>query len=84
MAGLCRFESDFGSLVVAHFTDQDHLGRLSQCSTQSGGKVFRIVSDFALIDRRVLMRVQIFDWILDCDHVIMFRLVDNVDDCRQG
>src|SRR2546423_8980532 len=77
------FQGDFGSFVIAHFSDQDYLWRLSQRSAQSRRKVFRIVTDFSLIDCRVLVRVEIFDRIFDRNAMIMLCLVDYIDHRRE-
>src|SRR5437764_5734367 len=79
MTSLGCFQGDFGSFVIAHFSDQDYLGRLSQRSAQSRRKVFRIVTDFSLIDCRVLVRVKIFDRIFDRDDMIVLCLVNYID-----
>ena len=82
MTGLRSFKRDLRSFEVSHLADQNHFGRLAQRRAQSGRKVLRVVSDFALIDRRVLVRVEILDRIFDGDDVVILLLVDDVDDRR--
>src|ERR1044072_6648896 len=55
VAGPSRFQCNFVSFVVAHFADQNDLRRLAQGGAQGRGKVLGVVTDFALIDRRILL-----------------------------
>ena len=48
---------------------------------KGGRKVARVVTHFALVNRRTFVRVQILDWIFDRDDVVVLFLVDDVDDC---
>jgi hypothetical protein len=85
VAGLSGFERDLSCFVVAHFADQNHFRRLAQSCAQRGRKIFRVVTHFALVDSRILVRVQVLDGILNGDDVIMFGLVNDIDDrCQRG
>src|ERR1700757_104185 len=79
MTRLGSFQGDFSSFVVTHFADQNYLRCLSQSGSERRRKILRIVADLPLIDGRILVRVQVFDRIFDCDDVIVLRLVDDVD-----
>src|ERR1044072_1026432 len=79
VAGLSRFQCNFSSFVVAHFADQNDLRRLAQGGAQGRGKVVGVVPAFALIGRRILVRVTIFDRIFDRDDVIVLGFINDVD-----
>ena len=83
MSGLGGFQRNLGGFIVTHFADQNHLGRLAQCGAQGRRKVFRVMSDLALINGRVLVGVQVLDRIFDRHHVIVLRFVNDVDDCGE-
>ena len=80
VSGLGGFERDLGRLLVAHLADQDHLRRLAQGGAQGGRKVFGVRADFALVDRRLAVRMQKLDRVFDRDDVVMLAVVDVVDD----
>ena len=73
MAGFGGFERNLSCFKISHLTNQDHLRRLAQGRPQRRRKIFGVVADFALIDRRVLVSMQIFDRVLDRDDVIVLR-----------
>ena len=80
VARLCGFERDFGRLVVAHLADEYDLRRLPQCRAKRRRKVFRVRADLALVDGRVLVRVQKLNRVFDGDDVVVVLLVDEVND----
>ncbi len=84
MAGLGSLEHDLDGLTVAHFADQNYLGRLAHGRAQSMGKARRIAVQFALVDRRALVIVQKLDGIFDGDDVVVLLLIDAIQKHRKG
>ena len=80
MAGLGGFHGDFNRLAVAHLANQDYFGRLPQRGAQGQRKIWRVGMQLALMNRRVLVRVQKLNRILDRDDVVVLRLVNEIDD----
>src|ERR1700730_3088705 len=84
MTGLCSLEGDLRSLEVTHFSDEDHFGCLPQSGAQGGGEIRRILAYLTLIDGRILVNMQVLDRILDRHDMVVFLLVNDVDDRRLG
>ena len=66
-------------LEIAHFPDQDDVGVLAQRGTDSFREGGQVLADLALRDQALLVRVRVFDGILDRDDVTLLVLVDPVD-----
>ncbi len=77
VARLGRFERDLGRLVVAHLADEDDLRRLPERRAQRRGEVLGVRADLALVDGRVLVRVEELDGVFDGDDVVLLLLVDD-------
>ena len=84
MAGLRGLEGDGDGLHVAHLPDQDHLGRLAQGCAQGEGEGLGVVAHLALVDGRLVVRVEVLDQVFDGDDVDGLVLVDLVDDRGEG
>ena len=76
VAGFGGFESDFDGFFVAHFADQNDLGRLAQGGAQGERETWRVAVKFALVNRGFLVAVQEFDGVLNGEDVIGLFLVD--------
>ena len=50
VAGLCGGDGDAHGFGVAHFADDDDVGRLAECGAQGGGKIGRVGADLDLLD----------------------------------
>ena len=83
VAGLGGCQRDFDRLAIAHLADENHLRRLAQRSAQRQGERRRVAVQLALMNRRLLVRVQELDRILDREDVIRAGLVDQIDDRRE-
>src|SRR5207244_817388 len=59
-------QCDTHGVTIAHFTDQNHFGRLAQRRAQSVGEAIEICSQFPLIKRRLFMRVDKFNAVVEC------------------
>ena len=84
---VARFGGGHGDLdrfVVAHFADEDHIGRLAQGGAERGDVVFGVVGDLALADDALFVAVQIFDRVFERDDVAAAVGVDAVDDAADG
>ena len=83
---MTRFGSGNGGgdrFQVAHFTDEDDVGVLTQGAADGFGKRRTINADFALIDRRFFVVVVELDRVFDRDDVVIDVLVDVVDQAGQ-
>ena len=69
VAGFRGFQRDLDRLAVAHFTHQNHLGRLPQRGAQGQRERRCVAVQFALVHRGFLVIVQKFDGILDGENV---------------
>jgi len=65
--------------VVAHLADEDDVGVLAQGAAQRVREGRRIDGDFALVDDRVVVPVQVLDRVLDGHDVRRARGVDVLD-----
>ena len=84
---VARFGDGKGRLhrfQVADFADQHDIRVLAQDVFQGLGEAGRIGAHFALVDERILMRVQIFDGVFDGDDVGVALGVHQVDHRGQG
>jgi hypothetical protein len=71
-------------LEVAQLADQDHVGVLPQHVLQGGGEGLGVLAHLALVDQRLLVRVDELDRVLDRHDVGPPRPVDDVDQAGQG
>ena len=84
VTGLGRFQRDFDRFLVAHFTHQDHLGRLPQGRAQGQRKARRVTVQLSLVNDGTLVAVHEFHRIFDGQDVVRLGFVDAVENCRQG
>ena len=56
MAGFRRAQGDLHRLLVAHFADENDLGRLAQRGAQAVGVGIEINAQFALVESRLVVR----------------------------
>jgi hypothetical protein len=83
VAGFRRAQGDFHRVAVAHFADENHLGRLAQRGAQTVRVGIEIHSEFALVERGLLVLVQIFDRVFQRDDVDRLGAVDLVENGRE-
>jgi hypothetical protein len=57
VAGFRRAQRDFDRVAVAHFADENDLGRLAQRGAQAVGKAVEINAQFALVERGLVVRM---------------------------
>ena len=79
-----RRDRRFDRLQVAHLADQNHVRVLPQRAADGLGERGHVDPQFALVHRRLLVRVVELDGVLDRDNVMVEVLVDIVDHRRQG
>ena len=79
MTRLGHRERGLDGLQVAHLTDQDDVGVLSQDVAKRGLETLRIRAYLPLVDHASLVGVQILNGILDRDDVSMRLCIDTVD-----
>ncbi len=84
VAGFRRGDGGRDRLDIAHFTEHDHVGRLAQGRAQGAGKGGGVAGDFPLADQALLVRVQVFDRVLDRDDMAAAGPVDLVHEAGQG
>jgi hypothetical protein len=84
VAGLGRAQRGVHRLLVAHLTDQDHVGVLAQDAAQRALEGHGVHADLALVDDRLLVEVQELQRVLDGHDVAPARAVDVVDHRGQG
>ena len=80
MAGLGRGERERDALGVAQLADHHHVGVLAQGRAQRARERARVAAHLALVDQAVLERVHELDRVLHRDHVVVARLVEQVDE----
>ena len=83
MTGFGCFQCNLCRFVIAHFANQNNLGRLAQRCPQGRWKIFRVVAHLSLIDSRAFVRVKIFDRIFYRHDMVMFVFIDDVNDRGQ-
>jgi hypothetical protein len=81
--GLGRQQRRLDGFEVAHFADEDDVGVLTQRAAQRQRERRRVDADFALVDDRLVVAVQVLDRVFDRHHVRAARGVDLVDHRRQ-
>ena len=84
VSGLRRLQRDFNRLLVAHFADQDHFGRLPQGGAQCQRKAGSVTVQLPLMDDGTLVAMHEFDGIFNGQDVIRLGLVNPVENRRQG
>src|SRR5690606_1737581 len=77
-------EREAHGIGVANFADVDDLGRLAQAVLQGNVPVLRVDADLALADQGLLVRVDVFDRVLDGHDVTAHALVAVIDHGGQG
>ena len=83
VAGLRGRDRERDGLQVAHLADEDHVGILAQRLAERLRERLRVRRDLALVDQRLLARVDVLDRVLDGDDVAALGLVDPVDQGRE-
>src|SRR5690606_36716776 len=66
-------------LKVSHFANENDIGILTKCRSNSGPKRMRVRGDLALVHDAVLVIVKEFDRILDRQYVIVAIDIDLID-----
>ena len=84
MAGFRGGDGDAHGFGVAHFADDDDVGRLAQGAAKRGGKIRRVDADFHLLDDAAHVLMLVLDRIFDDDDVARFAAVDVVDQGGHG
>lgn len=84
VAGFGGAQSEFDGFAVAHFADQNDLGRLAKRGTQAAGKLVEVRAHFALIERGLFLRVNEFHGVFEGDDVDGLGFVDLVEEGGQG
>ena len=69
MAGLGRVDGGAHRLDIAHFTDEDDVGRFTHGVSQRRFEVAGVDADLALVDHAAIVNVAVFNRILDGDDV---------------
>ena len=69
---------------VAHFTDHDDVGVLTERATKSGGEGFGVGVDFALVDVAAFGFEDEFDGVFEGDDVVLALFIDFVDEGGEG
>src|SRR5690242_8770851 len=83
MACLCRGERNPHRFRIAHLADDDHVRSLPDSGTKSGGKVWRVNTDFDLLHHAALVNVFVLDRIFDRDDVPCLAAIDVIDESSQ-
>jgi hypothetical protein len=83
VAGLGHGERDLDRLDVAHLTDEQDVGVLSEGGAQRPVERGAVEADLALAHGGLLGVVDVLDGVLDREDVHGARLVDAVDDRRE-
>ena len=76
VTGLGGRQADLDRLTIAHFTHQNHLGRLAQRGPQAAGKRVEVHAQFPLIEGGLLLRMDVLDRVLKSDDVDRLAFVD--------
>ena len=84
VTGLCSRDGGLDGLEVAHFTNEDNIGVLTESGADAFGEGGDVVVDFPLCHHATLMGVVILDGILNRDDVTILVLVDPVDHRSEG
>ena len=69
---------------IPHFSQQNDIGSLPQCCPQSLLVSVGVMLDFPLADDAFLMGMQIFDWILNGNDMVITVAVDFINHTSQG
>ncbi len=83
VAGFGGEQGSADGFQVAHFSDQNQVGVLTQAGAQRHGETCCIHFDFALIDEALFIAVQEFDGVFDSDDVVGAAGIDAVNHGRQ-
>ena len=83
VAGLGGGQRGLDRGEVTHLTDQNNVRVLTQDGAQALRVGLRIGADLALIDDALVRRVDVLDRILQRDDVLVPRVIDLIEDCRQ-
>ncbi len=75
VTGLGRGHRDFHRGAVANFADQNHFRRLAESGAQAAGEIGKILSELALIEERLFVRMEKLDRIFQGQNVNLLRQV---------
>ena len=84
MSGLSSSHGSLDSLVVTHFSKQDHIRALTQGGTQGNQIIGSIRTDLSLADNAFVMSVQVFQRVFQRDDMSFTAVIDLVDDTSHG
>ncbi len=84
VAGFGDAQGGLDGFEISHLTDQDDVGVLTQNRSEGVGEGQGVGVQFALVDHRLLVGVQILDRVLDREDVQPLLAVDLVDHRGQG
>ncbi len=84
VSGFCGRQRQADGLQVSHFTNQDDIGILTQCTFERVGEGFGVGADFALADEAIFGLVNKFNRVFDGEDMSFFGFVAVVDHCSQG
>ena len=83
MARLGGAQGDFDGLAVAHFANENDLGRLAKSGAQAVGEAVEIAAQLTLIEGGHVMRMNKLNRIFQGDDVNGPRVTDLVENRRQ-
>ena len=83
MAGFRGAQGDFHRVAIAHFADENDLGRLAQRGAQAVDVRIEINAQFTLVERRPIVRMNIFHRVFQSDDVEGLGCVDFVQNGGQ-
>ena len=84
VAGFRGAQRDLDRFAVAHFADENDLGRLAQGGAQPAGESVKIGAQLALIEGGAFVGMHEFDRVFQRDDVDGPGVVDLVQNCSQG
>jgi hypothetical protein len=84
VSGLGGGEGDLNRFAIAHLSDKNHFGRLTQGCSECQCKTWGIGVQFALVNRGLHVRMQELDRVLNGNDVIGLLVIDLADDCSQS
>src|SRR6185369_8758097 len=83
MARISEGYSSFHRICVTNFTDENHIWCLSHGTLQCSMKGMGVEPNFSLINDRLLMGMDVFNGVFDCNDMARTSHVTMVDHCRK-
>src|SRR5690349_20646736 len=68
-------------LRVTNFTNENNVRSLSHCTLQRGMEGVCVKTNFPLVDDRLFMWMNVFDWVFDRDDMARCRSIAMIDHC---